>query len=185
MASIWTKSAGKAGAYEIVLLLDPTLNEYARRMAEVVQTLEVAEARSLLDILHDIVATSADIVRIRLQHSLIESGAIPLEYGMKMIEQGRELLLAAACAAVQRRAYFGARKPQEAVDYLRGLRMGQTEQGSFVLRIQSPVTPLFQRPLTPEDGEEEEPPFDRRVTPGWRRCTAIRTGRTRSGSWWM
>ena len=163
-ATVWTKSAGKDGAYEIVLLLDPTLGDYARRMGEVMQTLQAAEQRSQLDILRDISVAAADVVRIRLQHGLIEGGAVPLDYAVAMVEQARELLLASACAAVRPRALYAARKPQEALNYLRGLRMGQTEQGSFVLNIQSPVTPRLQTALAPVDAETySEAPFERRA----------------------
>lgn len=126
-AAVWTKSTDSDGEYEALLLLDSTLDDYARRMSEVLQTLAAAEERSQLNILHDITESSADVVRIRLQHGLIDNGAVPLEYAVAMVEQARELMLASACAAVRPRALYAARKPQEAIDYLRGLRMGQTE----------------------------------------------------------
>ena len=164
-AIVWTKSADGAEEYEILLLLDPAMSEFARRMAEVMQTLEADEERSQIDILHDIAATTTDVARIRLQHGLIENGSIPLNYAAQMVEQARELMLASACAAIRPRALYAARKPQEAIDYLRGLRMGQTEQGSFVINVQSPVEPRLQQGLFPEDSETfSEAPFERRVT---------------------
>lgn len=163
-AIVWSKPDRKNSEYEILLLLDTTMSEYARRMAEVMETLEVAEQRSQIDILHDIEATTTDVVRIRLQHGLIENGTIPLEYAVRMVEQARELMLASACAAVRPRALYAARKPQEALDYLRGLRMGPTEQGSFVISVQSPVAPRLQQtiPLKAEETRDEAP-FERRV----------------------
>src|SRR5205807_2402444 len=87
-----------------------------------------------------------------------------LDYGVHMVQGARELALAAACAAVRPRALYTSRKPQEAVNYVAGLRMGQTEEGSFVLTIQSPVPPRSQSKLfedLPEPFGEE--PFERRA----------------------
>ena len=164
-ALVWTKSAGDGGDYEILLPLLPATSEFPRRMAEVIETLIVAEERSPLAILQDIAATTTDVMRIRLQHKFIEDGAIPLDYAVLMVEQTRELLLASACAAVRPRALYAARKPQEAIDYVRGLQMGQTEQGSFVINVRSAVEPRLQQSLFPEVSDTfDTAPFQRRVT---------------------
>ena len=163
-ATIWTADAHGQGEYEITLLLDPTLSEYARRVSEALYTLEVAEQRSQLDILRDISTTTSDVLRIRLVHGSIENGTLPLEHGVLMVQGARELTLAAACAAARPRALYSSRKPQEATNYVSGLRMGQTEKGSFVLTIQSPVTPRAQLGLfaeTPDSSWDE--PFERRA----------------------
>lgn len=164
-ASVWTKQAEEGGEYEILLPLDRTLSEFARRLSEALQTLSVAEQRPETAVLHDITTAAFDVVRVRLQHALIENGTVPLDYGVQMIQQTRELMLAAACATVRPRALYQSRKPQEALDYVDGLRMGQTESGSFVLAVQSPVPPLLRHetlfPDLPELRARE--PFERRV----------------------
>ena len=52
----------------------------------------------------------------------------------------RELLLAAACAAVTYKQHYTGRKPDKALHFINNVRFGQTEQGSFVLQLLSPVT---------------------------------------------
>ena len=64
------------------------------------------------------------------------------------MERARDLVLAAACAAITKRAYFATRKPTKATDYLSRVRMGQTERGSYVLTIRSDGMPLHERPRT-------------------------------------
>jgi antitoxin component of RelBE/YafQ-DinJ toxin-antitoxin module len=163
--TVWTKQASKDEDYEILLPLDRTSSEYARRVSEALQTLAVAEERDEIQVLRDITMTTSDVVRVRLQHGLIEHGTIPFEYGVQMVKEVRDALLAAACATVSPRALYQSRIPQEAMAYVNGLRMGQTEEGSFVLAIQSHVTPAL-RPanLFPELSEtRDDEPFERRV----------------------
>jgi hypothetical protein len=73
-------------------------------------------------------------------------------------------MLAAACATITKRAYFATRKPKLATDYLSRVRMGQTERGSYVLTILSPVTPaLVPEGELPLDLTPPEP-YERQVT---------------------
>ena len=66
---------------------------------------------------------------------------IPLEDGALLARSARGMMLAAACSTYERRRAFHTRKPQVAVDYMKGLSLGQTEIGSFVLTVISPVPP--------------------------------------------
>ena len=162
-ATVWTESANGSGEFEILLPLDATIGEYARRISEALHTLEVAEHRSQLDIARDIAATTSDVLRVRLVHGLIENGTLPLELGVAMVEGARDLALAAACAAARPRALYTSRKPQEATNYVDGLRMAQTEEGSFVLNIQSRVPPRLQTHLFDDAPALWEEPFERRA----------------------
>jgi len=74
------------------------------------------------------------------------------------------MMLAAACAALEKRAFFAKRKAQQAMEYLGHVRMGQTERGSFVMTILSSVSPELrpaQGELLPLDPPE---PYERQVT---------------------
>jgi hypothetical protein len=94
--------------------------------------------------------------------------------------KAKELMFAAACAAKSRKPVYGPRRPEDAVEYVRSVRMGQTEHGSYVLKLLSPVPPRLQKekktgaqmdldgvPHAPEDE-----PFARKVT--LQLATAIR-----------
>ncbi|MGH7295784.1 MAG: hypothetical protein ACRELB_12650 [Polyangiaceae bacterium] len=134
-------------------------------MAEVLTGLALVEKRSQLEILQDLAVAGSDVVRLRLLGSELADGSLPLEDGAQLVERVREVMLASACATVQPRPFFGTRKPAEAVEYVRKLRLGQTERGSFVVKVLSPVSPL----LSMEEAgvffpESEPPPFERRVT---------------------
>jgi hypothetical protein len=162
--AVWANSFGGED-FEILLPLDRSFRDYALRTAELLATLELAEGRSQLEILRDISTTFADVIRIRAQHEGSKDGSLSLEGGVSLVENARELLLAAACSTVSKRSYFPTRKPDAALHYVERLRMGQTERGSYVMTVQSPVPPTLQGALFPdEDLPESAEPFERQVT---------------------
>lgn len=147
--------------------------DYVLRVRELVQTLEAVEQRSQLDLLVDLVSSSADVVRIRLDSGTDAAGSVELDDAVSLVEGTRELMLAAACAAVEPRAYFAGRRPTPAVEFIEGLRMGQTERGSYGLALFASVPPVHS---TSDDLLfEVEEPFNRLATSGlWRSLRAAR-----------
>jgi len=131
-------------------------------MGDVLQVLSAFEERSQLPILHDLLVTGADVVRLRLADPDLADASVPLDEGATFIQKAKEMMLAAACAAVGPRAYYPSRKPAQAIDYIRGARLGQTEPGSFIVTIISPVLPSLSGPRGQRIELEE--PYERRVT---------------------
>ena len=151
--------------YDLTLPARRELGDYVLRISEVLRALARAEDRSELDVLRDIQTTTYDLIRVRASGQRAEDGVLPLEDAVRFVEHTRDMMLAAACAAIEKRAVYAKRKPQQAMDYLNHVQMGQTERGSFVLTVLSPVTPELrpaQGSLLPE--VEPEDPFERRVT---------------------
>jgi hypothetical protein len=135
--SVWSH----ADDFEVVVPLSTELRDFAARVGDVLRVLQIAERRSELAILSDLVTTSADVIRIQLETFEAASGSIPLEEGVSLVERARDLLLAAASAAIDPRPSYGPKRPAQATDYVRGVRLGQTERGSYVVTLISKVTP--------------------------------------------
>jgi hypothetical protein len=154
-ASVWVKPDDPAG--EVLVPLLRNASDFAVRMADVLGKLESTEQRSQEEIVKDLLTTSADLVRVRSLATEAGDGTIPLQAGVTLVEQAREMVLAAACATVTPRSYWARRKPNRAVEFVQGVRMGQTESGSYVLTMHSPVSPAL-RTEAPTDS-----PFERRV----------------------
>jgi hypothetical protein len=160
--SLWYRQDAEGNTFELGVPLSPTLRDFAARMSDALRVLEVVEERSQLEIARDLLATSADVIRVRFMDGELADGSVPIEDGSQYFQKARDLMLAAACSAARPRSYFPSRKPAEATDYLRNVRLGQTEQGSFVLTILSRVPPgLTADGARPVENEE---PFARRVT---------------------
>ena len=126
---------------ELLLPVKRSLSDYAVRMSELVPLIALKEQRSQHEVIEDIHNSSTDVVRIRFQHLMAKDGTIPLKQGEALIAHAKEMMLAGACSTVQPKAYHATRRPDDAVQYMNQLRLGQTERGSYVLNIISPVSP--------------------------------------------
>jgi hypothetical protein len=162
--SLWLLKHPDGSEFDVALPARRELGDYALRMAEAIQTLSDAERRSQLEIIRDIQTTTADLIRVRAPSREAENGTLPFDQAVSFVERSRDMMLAAACAALDKRSVYAKRKAQQAMDYLGHVRMGQTERGSYVLTILSPVPPE----LRPAQGTllpaEPEDPYERLVT---------------------
>ncbi len=161
--SLWILKTESGVEFDLTLPARRELGDYELRMAEVLSTLADAEQRSQLDVLRDLQTTTADLIRVRAPSGNAESGTLPFNEAVSFVERSRDMMLAAACAAIKKQPVYAKRKAQQAMDYLQQIRMGQTERGSYVLTILSPIVPELrpsQEPLLPS---EPEIPYERRV----------------------
>jgi hypothetical protein len=149
--------------YEVSLPLSTALRDFPNRMFDALKTLEIVENRGQLEIFADLKASAADVIRVRLMDADAGDGSLPLQRAAEVVSCSFDMMFAAACAAVDPKYYFASRKPQLAADYMRNVRMGQTERGSFVVTILSHVTPALSGSVAA--GSEDMPaPFERKVT---------------------
>jgi hypothetical protein len=168
--AVWTRAAEPRQDLEILLPLRHELRDFTARMGDVLATLAAAEDRSQLDILRDITCASADLVRLELQGPAVVDHTLPLPEGAIAFAKAYDLMLAAACAAVEPRSVYATRKPAQAIEYVGRLRLGQTEPGSYVVSILSPVAPSLDQ--AGGAGADLPDPFERRVTTTLARATA-------------
>ena len=79
-----------------------------------------------VDSLGDISRHAHQLVRrFRVQRRDAADGTLPLEAGVGLVDNVRDLLLAGACAAVRPRPYYATRKPNQALEYVSRLRLGR------------------------------------------------------------
>ena len=138
------------------------LADYERRIGEILETLSGVEERDSRAILRDVSLAEFDLVRVRLPEATV-NGSVPIATGVALFQESRNLLLAAACSAFRPQRAFRAGRNQEASNYMNTVRFGQTEMGSFVANLLSPVPPnlIGQAGLSPGFAPES---FARRVT---------------------
>lgn len=153
---LWTENA--VGPIDVIVPGDRALRDFTKRIAETLKTLSALEGRSLPEIQADVQRVSSDVIRWRWIQDSTGDGTIPLEQGKQFVGQVWNQLLAAACSAAEPRQFFASRKPAAAMDYLKQARLGQSERGSYVVSVETPVPPLL------TDAGEGEVPFERKVT---------------------
>ncbi len=162
-SSTWTTTAG-GEEFEALLPLNRGLADYALRMGDLLGVLAAAEKRSQWLVYRDLLTVTSDVIRIRIADPELMDGTLPIEEHAQIAQKVRDLMLAAACAATEHRAVWHKRKPAQAMDHVRRIRIGQSERGSYVVTVISRVTPLLHNAAEQMTFLEQEAPYERRVT---------------------
>lgn len=153
-----------SGQGEIIVPGVSDLGDYPSVISAIIERLAEVEVRDELQIYGDLAVADTDVIRVRSPHA-DDDGSIGVDAGVDLITQARDLLLSAACSAHDARAMYRAGKNKEASAFMDGVRLGQTERGSYVVTLLTPV------PLALEDSPQQafwpamaEEPYERRVT---------------------
>jgi len=78
---------------------------------------------------------SENTISIRVIHPDVKDGSIPLEDGIALNKNAKELISAAANAAVERRPLYLGRPPALVSSLIQSARLGQTGHGSYVIHV--------------------------------------------------
>lgn len=153
-----------SGGPEVIVPGTVALGDYPNVVAAIVSLFAKTEGRDELQVFRDLAVADRDVVRVRAPHA-DDDGSIAIEAGVELVVHARDLLLSAACSAWQPRPAYRAGKVKKAEDYMERVRLGQTEQGSFVVTLLSPVPPALEAPLQPSLWPlEDDEPYERLVT---------------------
>lgn len=135
-ASLWVHTTNEGT--ELLVPTQREFGDYSRLVYEVCEAIADMRGTEPLRILAEIANVSFDTVRLRAQIGSSDY-SIPLTDGVALVEQAKAMLSAAAAAAVEPRRNYPSRKPPAAEHYMSSLRLGQTERGSYVVAVLSPV----------------------------------------------
>lgn len=160
-SSTWTRTTS-GHDFEALLPMNAAVRDYALRMGDLLTVLAAAEQRSQWSVYNDLLKITSDVVRIRIADPELQDGTLPIEEHAQIAQKARDLVLAAACATTEKRPVWHKRKPGQAMEHVRRVRIGQSERGSYVVTVLSRITPQLQSAA----GQlfEPETPYDRKVT---------------------
>ena len=149
------------GRPEIIVPRTERLGDYASVVATLIDTFARVASQDELTVYRSLVTADRDVVRVRAAES--DDGSVTLNAGVDLIGGARDMLLSAACSLRDARPVYRAGANREAVDLLNHLRLGQTDQGSFVVTLLTPVVPAPMPALLP-DPDDRNAPIERRMT---------------------
>jgi len=155
-----------SGRPEIILPRTDRLGDYASVVSRLIAEFAKAIDQDELAAYRDLIGADRDVVRVRARGG-DDDGSVQVDAGVEIVAQARDMLLAAACAAWNPQPFYRAGSNKDATDYMRRVKLGQTEHGSFVVRLLAPVPPLLapvQLPLDQRWAKIEDEPMDRMVT---------------------
>jgi hypothetical protein len=162
LAEVW-KTSGMEGGHKGEILVPKTRDvvDYSDRIGRILAVVADRLNKSQFDIWSELVSVRSDVVTVRVDPRDETEGRLPAEYAKSVIDGAYDLFLASACSALDPKPYFHARKPDGAVSWLEGLKMGLTRPGSyvFVFILESVNDRLGEDATIPV----EDAPFNRRV----------------------
>jgi hypothetical protein len=162
---------------EIIVPRTDHVADYASAVSRLIEVFATSSGRDELAVYRDLIGADRDVVRVRVLGTE-NDGSIALDDGVRIVVQARDMLLAAACAVRSPQPVFRPDASREALDYLRRVKLGPTEQGSFVVTLLAPVPPLLEPARGPAPGVVSSPapiPFPGPLLgslsgPGWGRA---------------
>ena len=146
---------------EIILPRTERLGDYASVVAELIEVFAQVMREDELSVYRSLVTTDRDLIRLRAGES--QDGSVTINDGVNLIAGARDMLLAVACSLRETKAVYRAGANRNATDLLERVRLGQTDQGSFVVTLLTPVVPPPMPELFP-DNTDQDAPIERRLT---------------------
>ena len=149
------------GKPEVILPRTGRLGDYSRVVSQLVGIFARVAEREELALYRELATADRDVVRVRATES--DDGSVTLNDGVDLIGGARDLVLSAACSLREAQPVYRAGANREAADLLRRMRLGQTDQGSFVVTLLTPVVPPLMPSFFP-DPDDRNAPIERRMT---------------------
>ena len=157
------------GLPEIILPRTQRLGDYANVVSQLIDIFAEAAGTDELSLYRDLITADRDVIRVRAAEG--DDGAVSVSDGIDLVCGAHDMILSAACSLHDPRPVYRAGANKQATDFVRNIRMGQTEQGSFVVTLLTPVvSPPMQQTIIPD--LEHNDPIERKITR--RLATALR-----------
>lgn len=140
-ATVYSKTGRRESSSLVWAPVNDRYSDYSSTVARLIRTVAEVENKSELTILDDLeTAALGDVINLRTYDPLdIHQHTIPLEDGASLLNRARQMAYSAAQSALERKPVYYGRPAQQARAFLSNLRLGQTERGSYIVRLISPI----------------------------------------------
>jgi len=146
---------------EIILPRTQRLGDYASVVAQLIEIFADDSGMDDIALYRNLVTADKDVIRVRVESQ--DDGTVNVKHGLDLVGGAYDMLLATTCSLNDPKPFYRAGANKEANDYLGRVRLGQTEQGSFVVTLLPPaVPPPMQQSIDPDLAPDD--PFERKVT---------------------
>lgn len=133
--TVWHRKEDEYFDYEIVIPEKKEIRCLERTLQETLRVLAVFYKKTVSSIIDDYYSISNDLIKLQIKSENTKNGLIPLNEGVRLIENTKEMLTASFLAAKKYKKNYIGQRPQPVNELLDKVDLGQTEEGSFVLNI--------------------------------------------------
>jgi len=146
---------------QLVFPMDQFAPDYFDSLALIIDKVAELSGTAARQIISKIQSAKDDVLRLRVAFEGNDS-VLPLSFATSFIQNTEKLLKAAACTVLRPRTHHPRLTLSEAAQFVEQTKFGQTESGSFVLRVACPIHALTLQGTLEFD--DPETPFVRSVT---------------------
>lgn len=139
MAVVWHRPEKENFDFEVVQPVNVEIRGVDQKIKEAIEAISEFEKRSLSEVVDDILNFFSDLIKVRVVHYDVDGGTIPLDDGVLLIEKSKELFVASTLSTFSKKKYFSGSRPENVQGFLSKLRLGQTDIGSFIINLISPI----------------------------------------------
>lgn len=139
------------GRHRLVWLpISRELSDYELMVAKLVSAVAETDHKSQIQVMDDLETVGiGDVVRGGTEDFMNRHGhTLPIDEGERLLHRLRQVIVAGASSVVERRPVYSYNSFGEVRAFIRSLRLAQTEQGSYLMRIIAPIEPVI---ATPEE----------------------------------
>lgn len=141
--SIWYNEA--YSKEELIVPIDKSIGDYYIIVNQFITSLSKIENVTKNEVLDKISKILLTGVSIRLTSDDVGDGSIQYEEGLALIKNAKDLLISAALSAYKKKSYYIGTYPEVVDNYVKRIRLGQTEKGSYIVNLLAPVTQLTKK----------------------------------------
>ena len=148
------------GLPEILVPNTSAIGDFESTVATLIDTFSEVAGQNQLSVFRNLITADRDIIRVRATD---HDGSLTVNAGADLVCAARALILAAACSLHDPKPLYRTGSNKIANDYLQGVRLGQTEHGSFAITLLGPIVspPIQVSPVN--ELRVEDQPFERQV----------------------
>lgn len=145
---------------EILIPCDQSFADFNERIFDAIDSLAKFENKVLDDIISDLLSIGSDVLRLRISGNNVQRGIISFLEEMSIKEGLKKILSSVACQILDPKPFYKKLHRLEAEQLMRHCKIGQPENGSFIIKF---YFPALDANFTSKTSNENEKPFARRV----------------------
>lgn len=159
--NVWHSPIFNEKQEELVVPVTNEVFRLERDLKNIIKTLMSFYDKKEYQILDDFENSVKDQVKFRVKSEMTEDGYIPLVEGVRLLENTKEMLIASFLSVNNKKKNFTGPHPETVNEVISNIKMGQTEEGSFIINIYLPNN--YYEDGQPPLLEEESDSFTRKA----------------------
>jgi len=136
--NVWHSPIIDGKQEELVVPITREVFRLERNLDTIIKILMSFYNKKEYQILDDFENSVKDQVKFRIKSEMTEDGYIPLVEGVQLLENTKEMLIASFLSVNNKRKNFTGPHPETVDEVINNIKMGQTEEGSFIINIYLP-----------------------------------------------